>query len=329
MLATKRAQSVKRKPNNKKQQKKMKPQQKQKTMTRKNPNRNRVAFNLSPCADLYLKALVNPFAIKINGELPCVPDMYDIPSKKFGFTKRGLISIGANGMGYVSASPFSISPGTSQPFLKATSKTTATYDVINDGTGIDFALGYIENSPQLNSYDFRPVCLGLRVRYIGTELNRSGRIVPFTANYSLIGSSLHAAATVGTVQTQPVDRKWHGTYWRPSNSSDYDYKNVCVGISDPRVGIWVSGVPGTGDVFEYEATAYYECQGIVGVQQFTDTTRSHSDPVGLGMIRDFVGQAATSEIGQSVYSSALEYMRRTVINHATSYVASGPLLLTL
>lgn len=332
MSAQKKPQSVKRK-QNKQQNKQQQNQNGRIKPTRRNriPRIDKPRFRLSPCADLYLRALVNPFAIKINGELPCVPDTYDLPSKKFGFTTRGLITLGSNGQGFVCASPFSISPGSSDCYATATINPSASYTTMTPGNSPpDYSRLYIENSPMPANVNFRPVALGLRVRYIGTELNRGGRVIPFSGSNSLINSTVELAASMGTTLVHPCDRKWHGTYWRPSGPSDSSYKTANTRVdNEARVAVWVTGAAGT-QAFEFEITSYYECVALPPLQVFPDTTRSHSDPTGFGMIRDFIGQASTSDVGVGVYNAALSYMSKAVSSYGTTVITGAmPMLLTL
>lgn len=51
----------------------------------------KVKYHLSKCAEDYMHALANPFSI--GDAMPCVPDLYDAPSKKVRTRMRGTLNV--------------------------------------------------------------------------------------------------------------------------------------------------------------------------------------------------------------------------------------------
>jgi hypothetical protein len=145
----------------------------------------------------------------------------------------------------------------------------------------------------------RPVGVGMRVRYIGTNLNQSGRMIlarhPDNGDFS--GTIASSLLDYQTIKTVPVSRQWHNVCYKPTASGDYEFsgnpitnsenqKDIIATTADLvkyctyNMCIYVDGtVP--GNAFEWEVCSFYEIAGAT-----EGTTRSHTDLNGLSAVRN-------------------------------------------
>lgn len=271
---------------------------------------------MSPCAKEYLRALTDPFGLEVAGSPPCIPDVLDLPSYKLATKCRGTVTIGTNGLGYVVI--YSQQNANDTSFGYYTSSTFTGTTVTDVGTGVnpflDSRLPYTAAAARAH----RLVGCGLRVQYIGTELQRGGYLVPGLAlaeGDSLLGASITTILDRPDVRSQPTDRAWHGCVYKPMKADAYAY--TVVPSVDVDMGVLVTGTPGNQYSFEvirYHEFINYRPSGGV-VRPVPSQTRSHSDLVGLSQVRDFLGSIASSDIGQGVYKAGLRYI--------SNYVAGG------
>jgi len=286
-------------------------------------------FALSECSRLYLQALVDPYTV--NAGQACIPDDNDVPSYKALFIARGTTVVGTQGTGFVFVNPLvaaNNSPG-------AVKTTTALYVT----AGIDFsaAAGVLPSVFATMPYTqaqlgpggvlSRTVGCGLRIRYLGNELNRSGRCIPYQAPNVWTGSAGNGSATV-TYLNRPevpsiaVDRKWHSVVYLPTASNtasglaQSSYTYLASGATDGTgtttttlmsLG-WVIDGATAGQSFEWECYIHKEYISDDGALVPPQTTRSHSDGPGLSAVRNAVESDIPIGDGPSYYRQALDYI---------------------
>ena len=253
-------------------------------------------MQLSPCAIEYLGALVAPFGHK---GLACIPDLHAIPSKKIRVKTRGTFSTGTNGFGFVVHSPWCTSNDSdSLAYTDASSALTA---VIKSGVGVvnqsevkqPYPLALFAGLAGAQGVRARVVGSGLRIRYIGPELARSGQIIGIREpdNQTLEGQTATTVKDLTTAKTFNNDREWITVMYRPARPAEYKYSPDHCSASDSTNTKWsqgflitgttnTSGLPGPAP-FEFEVVKYVEYLGNID-----NITRSHTDIVAMSDIRN-------------------------------------------
>lgn len=179
----------------------------------------RPSFGLSPCAAKFAAAQANPWSPEAQGA--CIPQVPARPSRKaIGFI-RGTAYVGTNGFGFISVSP---TVANDPPSLNYTTAafTGGDTNVLNSSNvpiaGVE--QGFAQNlpfatstiAPANNDYQAyatgRIISAGLRVNYIGTELNLGGEYYIYSdANhYDTTGNSANSLGTYAECRIQPVTR---------------------------------------------------------------------------------------------------------------------------
>jgi len=266
-----------------------------------------------------MKCLLDPFDC-IEGDLPCVPDLYDFPSYKFYVRSRGVLATSSStGVGFLCSTPFNPTNDTSS-FAYTTSAFV--------GGGITPAASGVTAAAYGNSAittaicpSFRPVAHAIRVRYLGTELNMGGNIIPVRADSeadtvtSLTSTSAYSRSNV---RTYPVDRKWRGVAWIPGYPNAYSFGSSVLNIVNagvPRLGILINAASATTSVnFEFDVVTFFECLPD-GSTSTLGMSRSHSDTPGLSLVRDFLGGLTASDIGKSAVQAGLHYLKSSAVNY--------------
>jgi len=239
--------------------------------------------NFSQCTKDYATALMDPWNVV---RPPCVPDTICLPSYKFGVRARGTFVVGLQGTGFVFINPYVCYGGTTAGF-----RTDASFNSQDvEGGGITGNDPFFNDSPFVAA-DFgaalnqsRLVGAGLRARYTGTEINRSGQAVifrsPTNRDFLAPGSqSVTNLLTYKETSTAPVDRDWHYAVWRPTTATDIAYANPV--DLEPNFCLLVAIFGGQpGQSFEFDYVSWFE---IVG-NNLPNLTRSHSDPIGMSAV---------------------------------------------
>lgn len=153
-----------------------------------------------------------------------------------------------------------------------------------------------------NGVSSRVVGCGLRIRYIGSDMARSGQIVGWRHldNETLVGLNGNDIRANSTAKTYPNDRDWLYVCYRPAKPAEYEFSNYsCVDAEGPGtlykypMGFWVDGTSNTTGgpgpaPFEWEYIQYIEYIGEI------DTlTKSHVDVVGMSDIRNSLPEKST------------------------------------
>jgi hypothetical protein len=190
--------------------------------------------------------------------------------------------------------------GSSLSSAPATGLATANTNSVVAYTSIGEISG--NSADQVN---YRVVGAGVRVRYMGTELDRGGRFIgachPDNFSYKSGVTAAELLADSG-VATTAVDRKWHSVLWTPRNPSDYEFNDGSTDepflpSGDVEPGVLVIAYQAGGLVavsIEFECFVQFEIIGPGAHGQM----RRLPDPIGgvaaVEYLQDFGGRALNS-----------------------------------
>jgi hypothetical protein len=264
---------------------------------------------MTPCAVDYAKALATPFSLSA---VACIPDLHAVPSKKLRVKTRGVFSTGTGGHGQLVMNPWCTASDAN--LLFGTDATSALGPIV-----AQVGLGLLFIKPTKMPYattDFagnltggvraRLVGAGLRIRYIGPEISRSGQIVGFREpdNVTTTGLSFDRIRSLSTSKTFSNKRQWTYCTYRPVQPSEYEYSpypctpeapGKTVGSFDLTQGFVISGTtdssgnPGPAP-FEFEAISFIEFIGNID-----NITRTHVDVVGMSHVRNALPSKSVSD----------------------------------
>lgn len=292
---------------------------------------------LSPCAREYAASLANPFT----GPAACVPDYPSLLTRKVRTFSKGTLSTSSTtGFGYITMHPPN-GVANDVPIVNySTSAYTGTTALVQTPAAAGTAFGFsnseytaaLFSSGQVDFSRFRVVSAGLRIRYIGTELNRGGQVIGIMDPDH---SSIMIDNTTGKTQSQiegltesrrfPVDRDWKTVLYRPvddiDNSMQTSEQSLWMVASghdqfDPGffyMTFYVIGASATTSLsYEWEAYANYEISG----RNVRGKTPSHFDPTGFAAVH-----AATVQTDVLLPSSETPAQRvEKFTKHALSYL---------
>lgn len=263
---------------------------------------------LSNCSRDYLHVLTNPFGS--TGQV-CIPDIMDLPSSKYRVVARGTLVCGTQGFGFIqlriqgsaanNVTAISYSNSSTNFITSVTSEGVAAGTTTNIFSSAPYTAAQIASTASV-PIKSRIVALGVRVRYIGTELARGGRMVLVRKPFGATTDGLSTATVLSDRSTisLPVNRQWVGVNYLPSDSDDYEYMFSANYPTNPRLAILIDS--SEGNLFEYEAVQYVEYTGTV-----VNLSPSHSDITGMSTIREAVTESNTIEpAGQGYFDSVYQ-----------------------
>lgn len=256
------------------------------------------SINMERCSANLLKAAVDPFAIS---DEVCIPYGNGRPSQKIRCLIRGVGTIGSGSHGFVCVAPTCC---IDNRFVFYSSSTYAgTTMTANSGTAgvvavhphAGYAVTYYDGIGSVNQ--FRLCAVGLRVKYTGTELNKSGLVYGLATpdRASMEGYTTHDMSRFAECRVDGFDRKWTTLGAISQDDIEWEY-SPANGVQDltsalypwnrsltasnngvPVMGFMVTGV--AGQSFAFEAVVYSETIGP-SVQGLT--SRNTVDIDGLG-----------------------------------------------
>jgi hypothetical protein len=268
----------------------------------------------SQCTKDYAAALIDPWSVP---RPPCVPDNITLPSFKFGARGRGTFSIGTQQTGFILFNPYICYSDV--PCSFTTDHTFGSPDV--EGGGIT-GVNPIYNDSPFTASDFgtyknqsRTVGAGVRVRYTGTEITRSGQTICFRSPTN--ADALTAAPVTNSqllafkeTSTSPVDRDWHYAIYRPAVATDLAYLSPIDRSGNFCMIVAVFGAS-PGASFEFDFVSWYEVAG----NNLPNLTRSHSDPIGMSAVSMAL---PTAQPTRNPTSSLRDFMHEMAAGAATA-----------
>lgn len=281
---------------------------------------------MSQCSKTYAHALLDPWSLQVP---PCVPDNITLPSYKFCARQRGGFVVGTAGVGFISVDPYLFGTDADNAIL-FTDSAYASNQYTDAGIGVNLTSS--DSTFDLASFDpatqaarsLRIVGFGIRVRYTGSEITRSGQCIAFRQpeNRMIVApSTMPALLANREAVTVPADRKWHLCLWKPASPRDLGYYDDFADFSTTEWSqlIVVNGAePGTS--FEVDLIGWYE---VIG-NSLPFLSRSHSDPLGLSVV-----SAALSEKQPTGSNPVATFIRdaTAIANESLSFIqAMSPVI---
>lgn len=249
---------------------------------------------------------------------------------------RGTMSAGSSGFAALLCTPFANTHESNKIWF-TTNAYTASIIPNAIGVGVEGANdGQFPYSDE-DSRPARSVAIAIRVRYIGTTLKQGGRILTVcengSGNAALSGKTFAELANRPDASIYPVTRSWTTVAARPAYPEAFSYRSghFALGTStsaNGRMAICVSDTEAS-NAFEYEVIQFYEIISS-GTMTVPNVSRSHNDPVGMGVVKDFLSSERVQEVGSRTWNLFLDFAKNGAAAAATSYfgapTASVPLL---
>lgn len=261
------------------------------------------------CTMQYYKALMDPFIASIRS--PCIPDLFEIPSQKESTRVRTLVGCGTAGFGYAIVYPRVWTSDTTKAVVSTTAY-TLTNTSITAGVGKtllnDLQIPY--NSSATRSA--RTVGCGVRIRYVGTNLNQGGRMIMSRLGYlsSPDGLSTSEILAKTSAVSLIVTRQWQELNYIPNNSTECDYSEAINAVTSPLI---IAIESASGNQFELEIVTHneYTATFSLGVERpVVSPTASHSDILGMSAIRNFITSLTESTPVRAAYQAGLIYLQK-------------------
>jgi len=185
---------------------------------------------------------------------------------------------------------------------------TATTTLSGYGVSANYFKGVASASQySAEQYSVRTVAAGLRIRYMGTQLNAGGSVVAFRMpdGQNISGFSYNDVLKEPSAIVYPFGRGWTTVTWRPVQPVELTFRDV-VNATDSPMGLIVSSAA-ANQPFYYEAIVYVEELGQVA----GSTSISHSDPNGFAAAQTLTQYDFGSYQGEGF---GLDYLRRKMID---------------
>lgn len=221
----------------------------------------------------------------------CVPMWPAPPSLKIHQYAKAVMALGTVGVGFVCCNlqPGNDASGTSYPVIHSTNAYTS--NKVDTNTALTGVTGVNHNGPYpeasfaggITSLKVRPVSMGLRIRYIGSEDERGGYI------YGVV-SPLHATTDdVDTAdmrlfdrsQAHPVTREWTTLTWFPVTTAEVNYYQDSgdADLLSHSMAFIVVGTAGHQFAFEYALNDEVIGQGARGKTANVTATGAAQDVI--------------------------------------------------
>lgn len=274
---------------------------------------------MSACAADYAKAIANPF----DGPLACIPDFPALYSSKQRVWAKGSLSTSATtGFGFIMVNPFNMACNNLGAVSYSTSAYTGTNTTVPPTAGVSEAFSNSQYASSdfgsaANLSQYRIVGCGLRIRYMGTELNRGGYKIGFA---DPTHSSCQGQTTT-TIRLEPesvefaITRTWSTVLYRPVINSELNYQTD-FSLGTNMMCFLIQAASATTPLeYEWQAFAVIEYQG----RTIKGMTPSHSDPVGFSAVN------ASALTLNALRPSAIpdQERERLTLTSAASYLAKG------
>jgi len=277
---------------------------------------------LSGCALDYARCLANPFT----GPIACVPTYPAMLTRRMKAFCKGVFNTGTAGFGYILANPNS---GAANDVPAVTYSTAASAVSTTSATiAVDPAMGFaVSNSEYLAAQfgttpalaKYRVVGCGLKIRYVGTQLNLGGQIIGLhEPDHNNLASQSIANFDAQTESRRLVpDRQWTTVLYKPVTEDELLFRPDFPSALFPTVdGVFYMGFIIQSAVaaqpFEFEYYGVYEMEG----RNLRGKVPSHNDPLGHAAVHTIASTSTElyptkkndGEREQSFISRALDYL---------------------
>jgi hypothetical protein len=165
--------------------------------------------------------------------------------------------------------------------------------------------------------------MGVRIKYIGTELERGGNITTLNHpdGYPLAGMNDSDMLRFDQAKQYSVTRKWTKVVWTPviDDECEFEYSDAIPAYDDPAsgfsLGIFIRAPSATASAYAFECVAVYEYLGMSA----RGATYNPLDTVGVDAVR-----AAVSD--KTPVSSFTELKNRAMGYLASASDAAAPII---
>lgn len=310
--------------------------------TARTPARN---LRLSPtdkCVVDYAAALVDPFTQPPT----CLPVAPSLESQKYACFVRGNFYAGTSngGFGYVALAPKPVNDFSSPNQAVWASTSAFTLQAVNSSSNANVD-GMNPNSPFTNpelygnsgDISVRITAAGIRARYTGTELNRSGSMVAFEQpdHHSVVGLTYEDVLAYKSAVVTPVSREWTVVTYQPKRDDEFKFlDSVNSGsVSNHQMVIMVNGLT-AGESLEFEAFIHFEAigstiRGKTPSHAATDTTHSVLSMLGQAptTLFDRISNEETARdvatVATSLAKNGISYASDQLFTAASNYLSRG------
>jgi hypothetical protein len=270
---------------------------------RKSARSRPVRAQYAPCTEMYANSLANPF--DVHGA--CVPGFPALSSRKSSVFSRGVFFTGttATNFGFVCLAPHSAVANDINALIYSTA--AGTTSVVTNANANQFNSEYTASDFTTLQVASRVVSAGIRVRYIGTELNRSGYMIPLEEpdHNTIVGASIGTFLSYDRAKTVATTRDWVSVTWQPVKPADLEFSHNAHLTEPYHMGILIGGFSGaTSGAYEYESYVNLEYIGA----DVRGKTSSSSDVQGMMTVVSALSQA------DSIYMDAAARGRTTGID---------------
>lgn len=253
----------------------------------------------------------------------------DLPSEKIVTMIRGTAGTGTAGFGAIQ-----VAGDWNSNDINVVWATEIAYASANvpGGTSAGSVTGYPDARfpyPNTARRQHRAVVTALRVRYIGTELNRGGRLAMLAMNI-VPTTGVLTFATIASDPSSvvfPVDRKWRTIVWNPAYPEPYSYSLPnnglgLISVSNVRLLACFEGVAAQ-NAFEWEVVCYHELVSSGATLPVSAPTKSHTDTAGYGFVKDFLSSETTRNVGEAAWKTFTAYMASPAAYRTMSFVSGS------
>lgn len=280
-----------------------------------------IGIHLSPATEAYATAMLNPSDSPAAG-MP----IGGLPSEKNKCWARGRMSTGTNGVGYILGVPAGIAVNDGRCAFVTGSAFAGT--TISNTVVANQVIPVSSNSPY-NTTQFgsatlkaRFVCGEIRVRYIGTELNRGGDAVVYcdTNHNSLIGFSeaqllsYSACGRSFISMNEWISCKYNGVVDPTEENYVIDpISSVLAKNANACMVIWINSAV-AAQPFDYEVWGHFEVIGSLGAAMTTVAP----DPIGHTATNGASQKAQIDHPGSHDEQGYVEKALTTVLHTVTT-----------
>jgi len=303
------------------------------TVTEPNPIAA-VTHTFPSCAVHYLQALENPFTLE---HPACIPDLHSVPSKKVRAIARSTFAVGINGDGCAVLCPHTkVNSGVSYITTTSAFPSSGGATVVPVPNGVGITNNLIAKLPYDSSafavitsggIEGRVVGSGIRIRYTGREIDRSGQIVAFrdpdNENVAAI-KTFQQLRDLESSQTFDVSRDWTYCHYKPCRPDEYEYsRNGESSGVEPIPGgiscrlsmgfVIIGATPLSG--FECEVVTFVEYVGNID-----NVSHTHSDITSMSLIRNATPMPVGTQNPHLTLLKSVHKIGKSIVKHASPMV---------
>ena len=131
-------------------------------------------------------------------------------------------------------------------------------------------------------------------------------------------------------RSYPVDRSWRTISWNPGYPEAFEYtqNTYALGNRSPNNGkLLAMFVGAAANTFEFEVITYHEAVSNGPTKPVMNVTKSHSDPVGLSLVKDYLSMSpdnVTSGSTEAPYKDFLKFAVKGAASVASTYFTGSP-----